>query len=51
LEAARDAGLHDEIVRRFTGPDYAWMWPFEGQVRRWIADEISAIESDLRAGR
>jgi hypothetical protein len=51
LDAARDAGLHDEIVRRFTGPDYAWMWPFEDQVRRWIADEISAIESDLRSGR
>jgi hypothetical protein len=48
IDAARDPGLHDEIVRRFTGPDYAWMWPFAGQVRRWIAEEISAIERTAR---
>ncbi len=36
-EAARAPELADEIVARFTGPDYAWMWPFPGQVRRWIA--------------
>ena len=49
LEAAKNAAFHEEIVRRFTGPDYAWMWPFERQVRRWIDEEISAIESG--AGR
>lgn len=25
-EAARSPGFRDEIVRRFTGPDYGWMW-------------------------
>ena len=43
IEAARAPGLHDEIVRRFTGPDYGWMWPFEGWVRRRIAETLTAI--------
>lgn len=43
LDAARDPRLHDEIVRRYTGPDYAWMWPFERTVRRWIAAELAAL--------
>lgn len=25
-EAARDPDLHERIVRRYTGPDYGWMW-------------------------
>jgi len=36
IEAARAPRVADEIVARFTGPDYAWMWPFPTQVRRWI---------------
>lgn len=43
LAAASDPGLHEEIVRRFTGPDYGWMWPFEGWVRRRIAETLTAI--------
>lgn len=43
IEAARDPALHAEIVRRFTGPDYGWMWPFEGWVRRRIAETLTAI--------
>lgn len=43
LAAAHDAALHDEIVSRFTGPDYGWMWPFEGWVRRRIAETLTAI--------
>lgn len=43
LEAARSPALHDEIVRRFTGPDYGWMWPFEGWVRRRIARTVTSI--------
>ncbi|MDO9022050.1 MAG: hypothetical protein Q8S73_40600 [Deltaproteobacteria bacterium] len=42
-EAARAPELHDEIVRRFTGPDYGWMWPFEGWVRRRIARTLAAM--------
>jgi hypothetical protein len=44
LAAAKNPTLHDEIVLRFTGPDYGWMWPFSNAVRRWIAEEIAAIE-------
>ena len=43
LAAASDPALHEEIVSRFTGPDYGWMWPFEGWVRRRIAETVTAI--------
>ena len=34
----RDAvqALRGEILRRFTGPDYLWMWPFPGGLHRWF---------------
>lgn len=44
IAAARSTAVHDEIVRRFTGPDYGWMWPFPNAVKRWINEEIAAIE-------
>jgi hypothetical protein len=44
LEAAR--ALEAEIVRRYTGPDYGWMWPFPGTVRRWFADVIADLEAE-----
>ncbi len=47
-DAAWDPSLHDEIVGRFTGPDYAWMWPFERAVRRWIADCLASLDDDAR---
>jgi hypothetical protein len=43
LDAARQ--LEDEIVQRFTGPDYGWMWPFPGAVRRWFAQVIADLAS------
>ena len=43
LAAASDPALHAEIVRRFTGPDYGWMWPFEGWVHMRIAETLTAI--------
>lgn len=40
-DAARSRRLADEIVRRFTGPDYAWMWvrgrTIEGAIARQLA--------------
>lgn len=48
LAAARSPKLHAEIVRRFTGPDYGWMWPFPGSVRRWIAKALDEIEREMR---
>jgi hypothetical protein len=48
LEAARDPALHRQIIRRFTGPDYGWMWPFPRQVQRWIDEELAEIEAAPR---
>jgi hypothetical protein len=46
LAAARSPELKQRIVRRFTGPDYGWMWPFERQVSRWY----DAVLAELEAG-
>jgi len=46
IEAARDPRLHAEIVARFTGPDYAWMWPFPETVQRWIDDCVAGLEGE-----
>jgi hypothetical protein len=51
LAAARDRRLHEQIVRRFTGPDYGWMWPFPRTIRRWIAEELASIEAARRGER
>ena len=42
LDAARQ--LEDEIVRRYVGPDYGWMWPFPSTIRRWF----HAVIDDLK---
>jgi hypothetical protein len=47
IAAARRPHLREMIVRRFTGPDYGWMWPFPKMVRRWIAEELDRIEAEL----
>ncbi|MGM0576209.1 MAG: hypothetical protein ACQEXJ_10815 [Myxococcota bacterium] len=44
-DAARDPALHDEIVRRFTGPDYVWMWVRGRTVRRAIARTLASLEA------
>jgi hypothetical protein len=44
LAAAR--ALEGEIVRRYTGPDYGWMWPFPRTVRRWFAEVIADLEAE-----
>jgi len=44
LDAAR--ALEDEIVRRYVGPDYGWMWPFPRTIRRWFADVIADLEAE-----
>lgn len=35
--------LRPHILRRFTGPDYGWMWPFPGQVGAWFDRTMRAI--------
>ena len=44
LRAARS--LKEEIVRRYTGPDYGWMWPFPRTVERWFDEVIAELEND-----
>ena len=46
LAAAYDPGLHAQIIRRFTGPDYGWMWPFPATIRRWIKQALDEIEQE-----
>jgi hypothetical protein len=36
--------LEAEIVRRYVGPDYGWMWPFPRVVRRWFHEVIQSLE-------
>jgi hypothetical protein len=44
LDAAR--ALESEIVRRYVGPDYGWMWPFPGVVRSWFVEVIADLEAE-----
>jgi hypothetical protein len=44
LSALEDGVLQAEIVRRFVGGDYGWMWPFPRQVERWIEQAIAELK-------
>lgn len=46
LAAARDPGLRERIVSRFTGPDYGWMWPFRASVERWYDRALQELGRD-----
>ena len=48
---ARARALEDEIVRRFVGPDYGWMWPFPTAVRRWVREFVNSLERTGLAAR
>jgi hypothetical protein len=37
--------LRAEIVRRFVGGDYGWMWPFPKTIHRWFDEAIAEIEA------
>jgi hypothetical protein len=45
LSAIRSRELREHIVRRFTGADYAWMWPFRGAVEGWYDRAVARIEA------
>lgn len=51
LEAARSPALRRLIVQRFLGPDYGWMWPFEGSVQRWYSQALAQIEGEHATSR
>ena len=36
--------LEDDIVRRYVGPDYGWMWPFPATIRRWFRGAIDDLK-------
>ena len=44
LPAAR--ALEEDIVRRYVGPDYGWMWPFPRTVRGWFRETIADLEAE-----
>lgn len=41
------AKLRPEILRRFTGPDYGWMWPFPSAVNRWFDEALADVRAEL----
>jgi hypothetical protein len=45
--AVQNAQLRRQIVQRFVGPDYGWMWPFRSVVEGWY----DRVVSDLLAQR
>jgi len=47
MEAARNPELRREIVARFVGPDYGWMWPFPRAVERWYDAALERITADV----
>ena len=50
IGALRSRDLREHIVRRFTGADYGWMWPFRTAVERWYDRAVERIESTLARG-
>lgn len=45
LPRAASAELRQQIVARFTGPDYGFMWPFPRQVNRWYDQILTELET------
>jgi len=50
-EALQSSDLREQIVRRFTGPDYGWMWPFRSVVEGWYDRVVSQILQEPGAAR
>ena len=47
LSAVTDGNLRNELVRRFVGPDYGFMWPFPAVVHRWYDLALREIGNDF----
>jgi hypothetical protein len=41
------ANLRPHIVKRFTGPEYGWMWPFPKAVNRWFDEALADVRAEL----
>ena len=48
-DALASRELRTQIVKRFTGPDYGWMWPFRSVVEGWYDRAVSELQSAPRA--
>jgi hypothetical protein len=42
------AELREQIVRRFIGPDYGWMWPFRSVVEGWYDRVLKELQDEPR---
>jgi hypothetical protein len=47
LPAAR--ALKPDLVQRFVGPDYGWMWPFPRTVVRWFDEVMADLEAEAQS--
>ena len=41
------ANLRPQIVKRFTGPEYGWMWPFPKAVNAWFDEALADVKAEL----
>ena len=48
-DALASRELREQIVRRFTGPDYGWMWPFRSTVEGWYDRVVRELQAEPRA--
>jgi len=48
VDRLADPELKRSLVKRFTGPDYGWMWPFPRTVGRWYDRAVRAIDQQMR---
>ena len=47
--ALASAELRAQIVKRFTGPDYGWMWPFRSTVEGGYDQVVRELQAPPRA--
>lgn len=45
IEAVEQPTLRNQIVSRFTGADYGWMWPFPRTVSQWYDNMVEELRS------
>ena len=50
VDALKTPSLRAEMVQRFAGPDYLWMWPFRAAVGRWFDVAVAEIEGSIERG-
>jgi hypothetical protein len=46
LGAVEQPALRIQIIKRFVGADYGWMWPFPRMVTRWYDNMVEELRRD-----